>query len=234
VQPVRAIRFFLPLIASLAMIGGCQRTSTVYTASPEIVAVFAGQARGADFSLARACGAEGQAVVTRVAQEQAPASLSSGAATLYRAALNARAAETMERPDPDLCAALRGRQDFSALFQQALSSSARPSAAPERRARTAAYCADGSEAVRRDPTMTAGLRAIRASCKPGDTVALPVEAVGIIASACDLSKPAPVAGPSVFCTLSTVREIRTVASERSSSTDSSHERSHNPSRSSRP
>jgi len=230
-HPVRTIRSGLIAIASSAIMAGCQQTSTVYTASPEIVAVFAGQARGADLSLARACRADTKAVTARVAEEQAPVSFSPGAATIYKAALNARASETLDRPAPDLCVALRSRQDLSPLFLGGPASSSGNRAAREQRAKLGAYCADGSEAVRRDPTMTAGLRAIRENCKPGDTVALPADAVGIIASACDLSKPAPVAGSSVFCTLSTVREIRRLPGESSRSKGSSHEPSPKPSRS---
>lgn len=186
-------------------LGACSQPppKTEYTASPEIVAVFSGQARGADFSLARACGADAGATRARAAGDPVPATLSAEAGAIYKTALVARAAETVEKPSADLCGKLRERTDLAGLF---------PGGRPPEPARpaqpTAAYCAEGSEAVRRDPTMSTGLQAIRAKCRRGDTIALPADAIGIIASVCDLSKPTPASGANVFCTVGPVRRMR--------------------------
>ena len=200
-------RRLIVLSPALLMLAGCggEAPRTVYVAEPEVVAVFAGQARGADYSLARACGADARAVRARAADEPAPATLPAGAATIYKAALTARAGETMDRPDAAACAALRGRFDMAGLF----AGGGRQAVAAERTVVTrGAYCAEGSEAVRRDPAMSAGLVAIRSSCRAGDTIAVPSDAVGIIASVCDLSKPTSSAGASVICTIGRVRRIR--------------------------
>lgn len=203
----------LPSLWFLALsLASCSQppVKTEYTASPEIVAVFAGQARGADLSLARACGADGGAVRARAAGEQVPAMLSTEAGSIYKTALVARASEMAEKPSASLCEKLRGRQDLAGLF-----TGGRPSTEPSPPLHTrGAYCAAGSEAVRRDPAMSTGLEAIHANCRRGDTIALPADAIGIIASVCDLSKPTPASGANVFCTIGTVRRIRGVTASR--------------------
>jgi hypothetical protein len=202
------------LLSTALMLAGCgdQPTKVLYAAPPEVLALFAGQARGADFSLARACGADVKRVGALAAEEQAPTSLSPETAAIYKSALASRAGEAIEKPPLERCSALRKRSEFAALFPPPPppSTKAERIAAAERRAKAApAYCAEATESVLRDPTVTAGLRAIREKCNPGDTIALPAVAVGVIASACDLSKPLAVADPNVFCTLSRIRGIRT-------------------------
>ena len=187
-------------------LAGCSQppVKTEYTASPEIVAVFAGQARGADYSLARACGADAGAVRARAAVEPVPATLSAEAGAIFKAALVARAAEVVEKPSAPACDTLKGRTDLAGLFV-----GGRPAVDVPRSVQPqGAYCAEGSEAVRRDPAMSSGLEAIRANCRRGDTIALPADAIGIIASVCDLSMPTPASGATVFCTLGAVRRIR--------------------------
>ncbi len=209
------MRSSLRLLSSWSVIlslAGCspEPIKTEYTASPEIVAVFAGQSRGADYSLARACGADAGAVRARAAAEQTPATMPAEAGAIYKTALVARAAETAERPSAPLCEKLRVRTDLAGLF-----AGGRPAAEPVRSLQArGAYCAEGSESVRRDPTMSAGLEAIRTNCRRGDTIALPSDAIGIIASVCDLSKPTPASGANVFCTIGSVRRIRGVRAKR--------------------
>ena len=72
------------------------------------------------------------------------------------------------------------------------------------------YCAEGSLALKSDPTLSAGQGALRRKCRRGDTIIVPAAAVGIIASACDLSRPILASGENVFCTLGRIRLIRRV------------------------
>ncbi len=206
---VRPTTFAIPIALFLTACGEPQ-IKTIYAAPPEVLALFAGQSRGADLSLARACGADAKRVGALATSEQAPTSLPAEASSIYKASLVARAESTTEGPSLQLCDTVRKRSDIAALFPPPpLQTRAERAALAERKARAApAYCAEGTQAVVADPTVTAGLKALREKCNPGDTIALPVNATGIIASACDLSKPIPVADPNVFCTLGRIREMR--------------------------
>lgn len=204
-----------PAAVMVVVLAGCagDRPSddrAAYTASPEVLALFAGQARGADLSLARACGADPKRVSAAAASVQAPTSFPADAAAIYRTALVSRAESANEKPNPELCQTVRRNPELAALFPPPPPlTRAERAALAERRARAApAYCAEGTRMLLLDASVTAGLAALREKCRPGDSIAIPAEASGVIASACDLSKPIPVAGPNVFCTLGRIREMR--------------------------
>lgn len=207
----RFAKFAVPVGFLLA---GCgeQQVKIIYAAPPEVLALFAGQSRGSDLSLARACGADAKRVSAMADSEQAPTSMPAEAAIIYKTALGSRAESTTEKPSAELCQAVRKRSEFASLFPPPLPQTrAERAALAERKARAApSYCAEGTEAVLADPALSAGLKAIREKCRTGDTITIPAHATGIIASACDLSKPVPVADPYVFCTLGRIRTMRTL------------------------
>lgn len=201
------------LLLQVGCAGEKTNGQTLYTAPPEVLALFAGQSRGADLSLARACGADARRVSAAAAGDQAPTSFSVETAAIYKAALISRAESTTEKPAAEHCQAVRRNPDIAALFPPPPPlTRAEQAALAERRARAApAYCAEGTRMLLLDATVTAGLKAIREKCRTGDSISIPAEASGIIASACDLARPVPVAGPNVFCTLGRIREMRSTA-----------------------
>ncbi len=81
-------------------------------------------------------------------------------------------------------------------------------ASPPRNLNQPAYCAAGSFEADQAGSMTGGLEALRERCRPGDSIILKSYNTGLIASACDMAKPVSAAGPNVFCTLGTIRQVR--------------------------
>src|SRR3954452_9622889 len=114
---------------------GPQETKTVCAAPPEVLALFAGQARGSDFSLARACGANPGRLKSMAGNEQPPVSLSPDASAIYRAGLLSRADATTENPPVTFCDQVQKRAEFASLFPRRPQTKAELAAAAERKAR---------------------------------------------------------------------------------------------------
>jgi hypothetical protein len=116
-------------------------------------------------------------------------------------------------PTEQECRGLRQRPEYSRLFsaprpQVPLEAARKPSTGRDPGAAEASYCAAGSVALMMASGLSEGQEALRARCRPGDTVIVPAAQSGVIASACDLSKPVVSAGLNVFCTLGRIRPTR--------------------------
>ena len=177
---------------------------------------YAGMLRGSELMTANLCGVS-TAKVQQLAATSTPSYKDEASVEAYRKAVVSGVANpgvAIDRPTPAACADLLSRPEFGGAEPPSRSVAPVKVAAPVKVPASPAtepgpsYCATGSIKLKLDASLSAGLDALRADCRPGDSLIIPSDATGVIASACDLSKPVAAAGPNVFCTMGRIRSMR--------------------------
>lgn len=209
---------------SIALLMSCTTQPTEpYHPDPAVNSRYNGQSRASLLLRAQECGAKGAIFDGEVQAHGSPSDrYSKDEATVYRAGFS----EWFSRHVPDrqtatACNVIKSDQTLIGMFDPppqfteaapVVKKSEVPTQTSSRSSKQnqASYCPSGGVVLKTN-AMNGNYdwSVLGKVCRVGDTVTIPADLTGAIASSCDFSKPVATANGEVFCTLGQIKPMRT-------------------------
>lgn len=209
---------------SIALLMSCTPQPTEpYHPDPAVNSRYNGQSRASLLLRAQECGAKGAIFDGEVQAHGSPSDrYSKNEATVYRAGFSEWFSRHMlDRQTATACNVIKSDQTLIGMFDPppqipqapptvsntAVFTQANPKSNKQNQP---SYCPSGGVVLKTNAMQgNYDWSVLGKVCHVGDTVTIPADLTGAIASSCDFSKPVATANGEVFCTLGQIKPMRT-------------------------